>query len=60
MWSTCSIETGHASMHAPQVTQSQIISSGTPLPAIGAALRARTWSRMPMIRSFGDRIFPVA
>ena len=40
MWSMCSIETGHASTHAPQVTQSQIISSGTPLPTIGSvALR---------------------
>ena len=28
MWSTCSIDTGHACTHAPQVTQSQIISSG--------------------------------
>ena len=37
MWSTCSIETGHASTHAPHVTQSQIISSGTPLPTIGSA-----------------------
>ena len=26
MWSMCSIDTGHASTHAPQVTQSQIIS----------------------------------
>ena len=40
MWSTCSIETGHACTHAPHVTQSQIISSGTPLPTIGVlALR---------------------
>ena len=40
MWSMCSIETGHASTQAPQVTQSQIISSGTPLPTIGSvALR---------------------
>ena len=60
MWSTCSIETGQTSTQAPQVTQSQIMSSGTPLPAIGASLRANTWSRMPMIRSFGDRILPVA
>ena len=35
MWSMCSIDTGHSCTHAPQVTQSQIISSGTPLPAIG-------------------------
>ena len=38
MWSMCSIDTGHASTHAPQVTQSQIISSGTPLPTIGSPL----------------------
>ena len=25
MWSTCSIETGHASTQAPHVTQSQIV-----------------------------------
>ena len=56
----CSIDTGHASTHAPQVTQSQIDCSGTPLPTIGSVLCANTWSRMPMIRSFGDRIFPVA
>jgi len=60
MWSTCSIETGHASTHAPHVTQSQIISSGTPLPTIGDASCANSWSRTPMIRSFGERIFPVA
>ena len=38
MWSMCSIDTGHASTHAPHVTQSQIDCSGTPLPTI--ALRA--------------------
>ena len=42
MWSTCSIDTGHASTHAPHVTQSQIISSGTPLPTIGSALCANS------------------
>ena len=68
MWSMCSIETGHSCTHAPQVTQSQTISSGT---AFGKRLRARrpasavgpsanTWSRMPMIRSFGESAFPVA
>ena len=60
MWSMCSIDTGHASTHAPHVTQSQIDCSGTPLPTIGSVLCANTWSRMPMIRSFGERIFPVA
>ena len=60
MWSMCSIDTGHASTHAPHVTQSQIICSGTPLPRIGSVLCASTWSRTPMINSFGDRIFPVA
>ena len=60
MWSTCSIDTGHASTHAPQVTQSQIMSSGTPFPTIGASLCAKIWSRTPMISSFGERIFPVA
>ncbi len=60
MWSTCSIDTGHASTHAPQVTQSQIISVGTPLPAIGSVLCAKTWSRMPMISSFGESSLPVA
>ena len=29
MWSTCSIDTGHACTQAPQVTQSQTDSSGT-------------------------------
>ena len=29
MWSTCSIDTGHACTHAPQVTQSHTDSSGT-------------------------------
>ena len=56
----CSIETGQASTQAPQVTQSQIISSGTPLPTIGSPLWANSWSRTPMITSFGERIFPVA
>ena len=60
MWSMCSIETGHASTQAPQVTQSQIMSSGTPLPTIGSSLCANSWSRTPMIRSFGERILPVA
>ena len=60
MWSMCSIDTGHASTHAPQVTQSQIICSGTPLPTIGSSLCAKTWSRTPMIRSFGESTFPVA
>ena len=60
MWSMCSIDTGHASTHAPHVTQSQIDCSGTPLPTIGSVLCANTWSRMPMIRSFGERILPVA
>ena len=41
MWSMCSIDTGHASTHAPQVTQSQIISSGTPFPTIGSPLSAK-------------------
>ncbi len=68
MWSTCSIDTGHSWMHAPHVTQSHTISSGTPFPTIGVnsppASRfgpsASSWSRMPMIRSFGDRSLPVA
>ena len=68
MWSMCSIETGHSCTHAPQVTQSQIISSGTPLPAIGESSppasrfgpSANTWSRIPMITSFGESDFPVA
>ena len=62
MWSMCSIETGHASTHAPQVTQSQIISSGTPLPSDRLPSRpaASNWSRRPMISSFGERTLPVA
>ena len=64
MWSTCSIETGHASTHAPQVTQSQIDSTGTPFPATGCrsppSPSANTWSRSPMISSFGESSFPVA
>ena len=68
MWSTCSIETGHSWTHAPQVTQSHTISSGTPLPTIGdssppasaTAPSAKSWSRTPMIRSFGESVFPVA
>ena len=56
----CSIETGHASTHAPHVTQSQIISSGTPLPTIGSPSCAKSWSRTPMITSFGERSLPVA
>ena len=34
MWSTCSMLTGHSRTQAPQVTQSQMLSSGTEVPAI--------------------------
>ena len=71
MWSTCSIATGHSWTQAPQVTQSQTTSSLTAFgtsglgwkPA-GSASRsgpsAKSWSRSPMMRSFGDSSFPVA
>src|SRR5436305_7498392 len=62
MWSTCSIDTGHACTHAPQVTQSHTDSSGTAVGTNGASSAsqlaparmidppsANTWSRNPMI-----------
>ena len=68
MWSMCSIETGHSCTHAPQVTQSQTTSSVTALGTSGESAppssevwpSANNWSRMPMIRSFGESAFPVA
>ena len=68
MWSTCSIETGHSCTHAPHVTQSQTTSSVTAFgtsgesspPARAALPSAKSWSRRPMIRSFGESAFPVA
>ena len=68
MWSMCSIETGHSCTHAPQVTQSQTTSSVTAFgtsgesspPARAALPSANSWSRIPMIRSFGESAFPVA
>ena len=71
MWSTCSIATGHSWTHAPHVTQSQTTSSLTAFgtsglganPA-GSASRfgpsLKSWSRSPMISSFGDSSLPVA
>ena len=70
MWSTCSIATGHSCTHAPQVTQSQTISSvtafGTSAVAskLGSAMTlgpsANTWSRRSITSSFGESFFPVA
>ena len=74
MWSMCSIETGHSRTQAPHVTQSHTTSSETafgtrgvgvkPSPPSVAASRSgpswKTWSRMPMIRSFGESSLPVA
>ena len=68
MWSTCSIETGHSWTQAPQVTQSQTTSSVTAFgtralsspPASTPCPSAKSWSRIPMIRSFGESAFPVA
>src|SRR6185437_2755734 len=42
MWSTCSIDTGHASTQAPHVTQSQTDSSGTAPGTNGASSWAST------------------
>ena len=61
MWSTCSIETGQACTHAPQVTQSHTDSSGTaPGPARSPRSPLKTWSRSPMISSLGESSLPVA
>ena len=68
MWSTCSIETGHSCTHAPHVTQSQTTSSVTAPgtsgdaspPASTAGPSAKSRSRRPMIRSFGESALPVA
>ena len=68
MWSTCSIDTGHSWTQAPQVTQSQTTSSVTAFgtsaesspPASAAGPSANSWSRMPMISSFGESALPVA
>jgi hypothetical protein len=68
MWSTCSMDTGHSCTHAPHVTQSHTTSSVTAFgtsgvsgsPASAASPSEKSWSRMPMMRSFGDRAFPVA
>ena len=62
MWSMCSIDTWQAS-HAGAAGDAvpDLSGSGTPLPRIGCLRSARrTWSRTPMIRSFGDSTFPVA
>ena len=66
MWSTCSIATGHSCTQAPQVTQSHTTSSVTALgtsggsssPAAEQPVRpsANSWSRRPMISSFGREI----
>ena len=60
MWSTCSIETGHAWTHAPHVTQSQTDSSGTVvghdrIVALGEHLVAQAHDQ-----SFGESTLPVA
>ncbi len=48
-------------MHAPQVTQSQMLSSGTAPGTSGVSLSsANTASRSPMMTSLGERILPVA
>ena len=68
MWSMCSIETGHSCTQAPQVTQSHTTSSVTAFgtsgesspPASAAGPSANSWSRMPMISSFGESSLPVA
>ena len=69
MWSMCSIETGQACTHAPQVTQSHTTSSVTafgtsgvasPPPAATAGPSAKSWSRRPMMRSLGESALPVA
>ena len=69
MWSMCSMLTGHASTHAPQVTQSHAISSSCAVPATARAFvvaarsafgpSANRWSRTPMITSLGDSVLPV-
>ena len=73
MWSMCSIETGHSRTQAPHVTQSHTTSSETAFGTSGVGVKPRrrprasrsgpswnTWSRMPMIRSFGESSLPVA
>ena len=62
--STCSMSTGHACTHAPQVTQSQTTSSVTALGTSGCsstvpAATAAAWSRRSMISSFGLSGLPV-
>ena len=66
--------TGHSRTQAPQVTQSQMLSSGTEVPAISGPSyvsspsraasafgpSATRWSRTPMISSFGDSRLSVA
>ncbi len=70
MWSTCSIDTGHACTQAPQVTQSHTTSSVTAFGTSGDGSKrstsrsscgpsAKTWSRRPMMSSFGDSALPV-
>ena len=70
MWSMCSMPTGHSRTQAPQVTQSQTMSSVTALGTMGGGVyeasasafgpSAITWSRIAMISSFGDSALPVA
>ena len=70
MWSTCSIDTGHASTQAPHVTQSHTTSSVTAFGTSGDGSKstsrssslgpsAKTWSRRPMISSLGESALPV-
>ena len=70
MWSTCSIDTGHSCTQAPQVTQSHTTSSVTAFGTSGVGSKrspsrsscgpsAKSWSRRPMMSSFGDSSLPV-
>ena len=73
MWSTCSIETGHSYTQAPHVTQSHTTSSDTAFGTSGVVVNAvpprvassrlgpsaNSWSRRPMMSSFGDSSLPV-
>ena len=60
------MSTGHSRTHAPHVTQSHTTSSVTAFGTSGcsstspAGGTAVTWSRSPMISSFGLSGFPVA
>ena len=59
-WSMCSIPTGHSRTQAPHVTQSQTMSSLTALGTMGVDAPLSSWSRIAMIKSFGDNALPVA